>query len=388
MTRNRWMKTFAIPCALLALAACGEPMSEQEVVTLEPLPEDGRGFDLVEFDGCADDVADVQVSGALYEDVDMSSSSRWTSEFGAEDAALAGARVELIGARGTWTTSVCEDGTFGFSGLPEGDYFVRPVTEEALPVCTSSTHGRRFAEAMAEGDVNVVVFGDSLPHWGPQPWWPERFADRARALSEVTLHNIAVPGAESPQWLPGQGFWVNDLEPLIDDADVFVFSIGGNDLYALAQVDLSTTSVGELTVQFDEKVVEIETNVREIASALRERNPDADIVYLVYPDYGDTERWAALAGAAAPIVKSTLRRTLGRIRLDNAHHERMTYLDLFGATLDIDLNALLVDELHFNEAGHVFVAEELFRSMGGVRVEVDGEPDSVEVGLSTGEETD
>ena len=44
--------------------------------------------------------------------------------------------------------------------------------------------------------------------------------------------------------------------------------------------------------------------------------------------------------------------------------------------------------LHFNEAGHVFVAEELFRSLGGVRVEAGGEPDSVEVGLSTGEESD
>ncbi len=384
MTRNRWMKTFALPCALFALAACGEPM-EQEILTLEPLPEDGRGFDIVEIDGCADGAPSAQVAGALYEDVDMSSSSRWTSEFGAEDAALAGARVELIGARGTWTTSVCEDGTFGFSGLPEGDYFVRPVTEDEFPVCTTSTHGRRFAEAMAEGEIDVVVFGDSLPHWGPQPWWPERFADRAGAMADVTMHNIAVPGAESPQWLPGQGFWVSSLEPLIDDADVFVFSIGGNDLYSLAQVDLSTTPVGELAVQFEEKVVEIEENVRDIASALRARNPNADIVYLVYPDYGNTERWAALAGQAAPIVKSTLRRTLGRIRLDNAHYERMTFLDLFGATIDIDLNALLVDELHFNEAGHIFVAEELFRSMGGVRVEADADPDSVEVGLSTGE---
>jgi lysophospholipase L1-like esterase len=380
------MKTPALACALLALAACGEPM--EEAIVLEPLPQDGRGYDIVELDGCAEAAADVQVSGALYEDVNMSSASRWTSEVDEEDAALAGARVELIGRRGTWSTTVCEDGTFGFAGLPEGDYFVRPVTEQDFPVCTSSTHGRRFAEALSEGELEVVVFGDSLPHWGPQPWWPERFAERAGAMADVTLHNIAVPGAESPQWLPGAGFWARDLEPLIPDADVFVFSIGGNDLYALAEADLTTTSVGELAVQFEEKVVEIEENVREIAAALRERNPDADIVYVVYPDYGNTDRWASIAGQAAPIVKNTLRRTLGRIRLDNAHYQRMTYLDLFGATIDTDLNALLVDELHFNEAGHVFVAEELFRSLGGVRVEADGEPDSVEVGLSAGEEAE
>ena len=116
-------------------------------------------------------------------------------------------------------------------------------------------------------------------------------------------------------------------------------------------------------------------------SALRERNPNADIVYVVYPDYGNTDRWAALAGDAIPIVRRTLRSTLNRIRGDNAHHERMTYLDLYGATVQIDLNELLFDELHFNEAGQAFVAEELFRSLGGVRVEGDG-IDAVEIGLS------
>ncbi len=375
--RHTWILAAAFS---LGVSACGEPM-EQEVVDLEPLPEDDRGFELYELDGCSENAPSPRVMGALYEDTDMSSQSRWVGEFGDEDTALAGARVELIGANGTWSAPVCDDGTFGIADLPEGDYFVRPVTEGAFPVCTTSTHGRRFAEAMAQGELDVVVFGDSLPHYGPQPWWPERFEARADAIADVTLHNIAVPGAESPQWLPGRGFWNSALEPLLDDADVFVFSIGGNDLYALADVDLSVVSVGELAMQFEEKVVEIESNVREIATALRERNPNADIVYVVYPDYGNTDRWAALAGDAIPIVRRTLRSTLNRIRGDNAHHERMTYLDLYGATVQIDLNELLFDELHFNEAGQAFVAEELFRSLGGVRVEGDG-IDAVEIGLS------
>ena len=375
--RKSMMSVALMACAL---AACGEP-TDDGFVELEPLPEDGRGFELYELDGCAESASSFAVSGSLYEDTDKSSRSRWAGEFGEEDVALAGDRMELLGEKATWSTPVCEDGSFGFLELPEGDYFARPVTGEEMSICTSSTHGRRFAEAMASGGAKMVVFGDSLPHYGPQPWWPERFEERASAVAPVDLHNIAVPGATSIQWLPGSSFWTRDLEPHLADADIFIFSVGGNDLFELAQADLSTTSVGELAEQFEAAVVEIEENVRAIVEELRAQNPDADIVYLVYPDYGNTTRWQALAGNATPIVTRTLRSTLTQIRANNAHYKRLTYLDLFGATVGTDFNDLLIDELHFNEKGHAFVAEELFRSLGGVRVEGDA-ADTISIGLA------
>jgi hypothetical protein len=44
--------------------------------------------------------------------------------------------------------------------------------------------------------------------------------------------------------------------------------------------------------------------------------------------------------------------------------------DMYGAshTLDAPLDDYMVDELHFNSAGHTFYAEEIFKTLGGVLV--------------------
>ena len=310
------------------------------------------------------------LGGRLYLDTDASSLSLYEQEVGPEDEALEGLAVRLLGEDTSWRTSSCEDGSFGFALPPDGAYVLEPQ-READWLSTSSSHGERFVEAIEARDLEVVVFGDSVPAYGPQPWFPERFAALSSTLAEVTLHNIAEPGTRSDEWLPGTRLHDQVLLPQVAEADVIVFSLGGNDLYQLAAGGVDTSDVNALIDEFDATVETTKDNIRTILTELRLANPGADIIWLLYPNYATSQEWATLAGDYISLVDRILRRTLAEIRREMAHHERFLLWDMYAAIgqPDRDLDDYLSDPLHLNAAGHELWARELFQLLGGVIVE-------------------
>lgn len=314
------------------------------------------------------------VHGAVYLDDDLDARSFYSQgpEDG-EDTPLVDHEVSLISKTEVRTILSCEQGNYGFSDIEDGHYLIEARREQDWFV-SSSSQGLRFAEAVREGSVKVLVFGDSVPAYGPKPWFPERFKGIVNNLAEVELQNVAVPGSTSLQWLPGANFYKSRLAGNIKDVDLIVFSLGGNDLYEFASTDLNAGGdVSELQAKFEVEIEKVKVNILQIITALREANPDADIVWMLYPNYARSEQWKEIAGDFIDIVETLLRRTLIGIRKDISHHERFLMWDIFAATSDVDLTSMLIDPLHLNDKGHEFYAQELFKLLGGVVV-TDGSP--------------
>lgn len=392
---NRFLSLVLVALTLLAPACLpeedGEPPPEVTLQGEEDMGEEGGNNasfeDMAAADMGGDSEEDMPSSpggeeefeprcdgapfgGTLYLDTNASSSSLYYQPIDEEDERLGAREVWLRGADLSWKTSSCEDGAFGFDAPPNGAYLLDVERDEGW-ISTSSSHGASFQRAVARGEVKVVAFGDSIPAYGPTPWFPERFGRIVSALAEVEVVNVAAPGSRSYEWLPGTSFYDSRLKPHIADADVLVFSLGGNDLYAFANADLSAANIQETYDEFELLVEEIKDNIRAIVSDVRAQNPDVDIVWLLYPNYASTDQWAALAGDVISIVDRLLKRTLVNIREDLAHHEGLLLWDIFGATLELDLDGYLIDPLHLNERGHELYARELFKVLGGVLVEDD-----------------
>jgi lysophospholipase L1-like esterase len=317
-----------------------------------------------------DDLSGTYVYGRSYYDADGSDESTYAASYDADnDDAVVGQEIRLIGASGTQTTSTDASGSFAFDDLADGAYVLAADHPEGG--CKQRNCIGRFAQAIEEGSLTMVTFGDSVPKVGDAPMFPSRLASLIGDLAEVDNRNVAVPGSISTQWLPGTNFFENELRPNIADADVIIVSVGGNDI---------TQNLGTLgpEVLMDiqgaiddtyELVTEIVENIREIATEIRSVNPDVDIVYCLYVDYG-TASMMPWGLASTFLPAGTVTGVLESARSQVPDDENIILADLFGASLliDVPLDDYLYDALHFNDDGQTFYAQEVFQSLGGVLV--------------------
>ncbi len=313
-----------------------------------------------------------QISGVVYMDNNLSSASRFLQRLDDEDELLVDEELVLIGTKTTLSGRSCEDGTFGVDGLEDGFYVLAAKPREGH-ISASSSQGMRFAEAIQEGSLEVLVFGDSIPAFGPKPWYPTLLEETLDQFADTKVINIASPGARSVDWLPGVGgFYEDRLAPRLESADVIVFSLGGNDLYEFANSNMDLSSpekVGEALEQFDVVLAEIIVNLKLLITEIRQANPDADIVWMLYPNYATSDEWAALAPDFIDLIANILQGKLNKIRKDLAHHEGLLMWDMLKSSAALDLDDYLSDPLHLNVAGHAWWERELFMMLGGVIIE-------------------
>lgn len=317
--------------------------------------------------GCEGDA----FSGEVYLDTNLSAVSRHVQRRDDEDVPIEGEPIVLIGKDIQLESQTCAGGTFGASKLPDGPYLFG-VKDLAGRQNTSSNQGGRLIEAALAGETaNVLVFGDSIPAWGPQPWYPAQLEAALKRFIDADVDNIAQPGTRSVEWLPGVSteYYEELLTPRLANADVIVFSLGGNDLYEFATGGVDPNDPSAAIEEFDRVVDEVIGNIKLLITSIRQVNPDADIVWMLYPNYATTERWAAIAPDLITVIESLLASKLSYIRKQLAHHERLIMWDTYGATRKLDLDDYLVDELHLNAEGHALWTQELFLTLGGVIID-------------------
>lgn len=308
------------------------------------------------------------ISGRIYTDHDLSDTSLYDSGYKRGDAYRAGVQVDLLGGAAERTFTSCDDGFFAFGDLAEGLFLVAPRLEPDA-VVTTRNRPRRLPEAVREGSVTMVAFGDSLPVVHESVRFPELAAERLSALAQVSLNNVAVGGTTSQDWLPGTQLFDQVLVPVLPGADLIVMSLGGNDILYFAEETMETGEFSDILDNFDAELDGILARLLIILHAIREHNPDADVVYLLYPNYAVTDAWAEWLGALQDFVIDLLADGIARMRSELDPNEHLLVIDLFGAVpaSGRDLNDLLIDELHFNDAGHDFIADELLKTLGAAR---------------------
>jgi lysophospholipase L1-like esterase len=306
--------------------------------------------------------------GQIYVDADRSERSLWDGgSMGAADAALEGRIVTLHGPDGAVQTLSCADGTFGFGDLDANSY-VTAVEWEDGDLCRTRNCQSGLAAAIERGRVKIVTLGDSVPVVGDAPFFPQRLADMLEVFAEVENVNIAVGGTTSVDWVPGAPNFEQRFDPHIDSADVIIVSVGGNDFLEYANGAFANPS--EAIAGFPDFVREVMNRVLLVKDAVAVRNPDADLVYLLYPDYSQSETWAEQFGFAISVIQGLVADALEQILDELGPEEEILMVDFyhFFQETGLNLDAHLYDMLHFNDAGQEVYAERIFEILGGVSI--------------------
>ena len=287
------------------------------------------------------------------------------------------------------TTTTDDTGTFCFDGLADGTYVLDAMPATGSWSVSSASQGTRLPRAIGEGQIDLVVFGDSIPVTYDTDSLPEADPDASSVLfpallqqkleklvpnDQVTSRNIAISGSNSSQWLPGSVNYNTKLKPLLAQADVVVFTLGGNDLLEFYQTlgVVTQDQLSNVLARFDAEVARIRANIKLLVDGIRGDNPNVDIVWQLYPNYATSDTWKVLIEQSAPglaqLVATTLGSKLSGIRTDLAHYNGLMIWDMFEATAGEDISGLLADFLHANPRGHERYARELFYVLGGVEV--------------------
>lgn len=313
------------------------------------------------------------VTALVYSDDDATDQSTYASGYeGGRDTLLSGVEVRLIGEGGVVLeeAATCDDGRTGFGGLAEGTYLIDAKLPDGL--CGQRNCMRRLPEAVLEGEVKIVTFGDSVPVQGEAPFFPSRLADLMAPLATIDNTNIAIGGTTSQSWLPNTSNFTNRLTPEAADADVIMISLGGNDVLAFVQSQINNpailSDIDALVEAVEGAIIQIVENLLVIVEAIREVNDTADIVYLLYPDYSlatSNQLWSLVNSFVGSQAVSDV---LAIARESVPADAGIILIDLFSASEGLPLDDYLADPLHFNTFGQTLYAEEIFKAFGGVLI--------------------
>ena len=336
--------------------ADGESTSEGPESSSSGTPDDPLG-------GCWSSFDEGIPYGHAYVDTDSSDRSRYAGGFSDGDAAIEAMVLRLLGSD-LPPLQTCPSGEYHVP-VDDGVYVVAPEAHQGA--CSQRNCAARFPEALQEGSVKIVTLGDSVPVVGAGVTFPARVAELVSAVADVEENNLAASGTESSDWVPGSGHF-EGARMQLEDADVVLVSVGGNDILTFA----STVDLGDLGAALQgaqETVDQVVVNVLAIKDEIRSFNADVDVVFCLYPDYSQatmTPPWSDL-GLLPPGVVTSL---LVRARDGFSAEDDVVLVDLFGLTpsLPLPLDDYLDDPLHFNDLGHDLYAHEVFRALGGVIV--------------------
>lgn len=310
------------------------------------------------------------VAGFVFDDLQAQADSAYAYPAMSAVSALEDVPVKIRGSGGfSAETQTCWDGWFKFDSTSPGKYLVS-VNEQNQQFCTTTNDAEHLPAAVDSGEVNLVAFGDSLPTQGVEPYFPTLLDRHIEDLGpNVELKNVAVGGSTSDEWLPSKEHYTDKLKPHLSDADVVVFSIGGNDLYSIRkQLDtpLSLADAQQAIQMFNQTKTEIISNIETITAQLRQDAPNADIVWVLYPNYARSDQWQSFLGSAQSAATTFLKGALEDIRKKLSDEKRLMIADMLEATSSLDLTAHLDDPLHLNKQGHEVFAREIFFLLGGV----------------------
>lgn len=326
------------------------------------------------------ELPDTAIGGRVWQDADASDASTYLAAFDPRvDEPVAEFDVRLLSGEGlVEQTTTCADGRYGLGATPGTTYMVA-TPDVAVGGCAQRSCPRNLWAAVEAGTaVNILAIGDSLPVEGAQPTFPERLAQRLSPLVDTTVQNVAQSGSTSSQWLPGGVYWTSNVEPNLANADMVLISIGGNDFLNLA-AGANLGNIAEVLADAEALLVEVVDNVRTIAAEVHAVRPEADVVFTLYVDYSQSSvsPWDLVSLLPA----GTIYNLLAGARSMMPPEDEVVVVDVLepSTMLDGPLDDLLVDPLHFSDAGHDFYADEIFAALGGIVVSTDDHVRNVSV---------
>ncbi len=309
------------------------------------------------------------VGGIIYHDGNKSARSHYEQSIDETDVPLPNVGVTLLGSDGEMEATTGEDGVFSFDDIAPGTYLLLPKLPEYR--CTSANRSGRIFEAVKEGGVHITAIGDSISVDGDNPF-PERIAGYFSSLADTTLDNLAVGGSTTVEWLPGAdtGYFDEQLLPLLPDTDLITITLGVNDpaIY-LPEEPFELMDVIQAFLDNPEYLLDVPANLYTIINAARDINPDVDVAYVIYPNFGNSTYMTDEFGLFTPIISMAIDYAFSIVRWSIWHMEDVIIADALGALGDELIDDYLVDPVHPGDVGHQHYADVIFTCLGGVVID-------------------
>ncbi|GAA4703354.1 GDSL-type esterase/lipase family protein [Brevibacillus fulvus] len=204
------------------------------------------------------------------------------------------------------------------------------------------------------GALQIVTLGDSLTRGtgdtnGRGYVGILRDALAKQNGTKPVINNLAISGQQSPALL--EQLAQPQVKKLIAQANLIVFTIGGNDLFqqsgGLYELDK------EKLAQANEQLA---ANFEQILKQLRQLNATATIIYpSLYNPFGDTE---AAAETAPPVLDWNS--TASAIA---AKYPRVIVVPTYDLFVQKEQAYLYSDHFHPNSAGYIRIAERILQAL-------------------------
>ena len=306
--------------------------------------------------------AQTDIAGQIFYDADASNVTLYEQEIDTGEDGYNDVAVTLLSSAGyrelTTINTVSVPGAFTQTLTAEEEYAYAHLNISNSQICTGHNRGFYTGYALVNRDINVVAFGNIVAETGDTKAQIATF-DGPLALTlgkiagaeAVTMNTAFVANSTASSWLPETGENWSSVESMLADADLVVFTLGLEEILAASADPVNTD------VDLDQVIDDIETIYAEI----KETATGADVVFVIPPNFSLGADWPLDASGTDVFTNMT-----GTLRISMTDIDTLILADLYLASdVVADFDALLEEADTLGTAGHIWLANEVFKALGG-----------------------
>lgn len=200
---------------------------------------------------------------------------------------------------------------------------------------------------VAAGDSLTQGVGDSTNSGGYIPYLAEQL-EKEKTIKNANFENFGVRGNRTDQLL--SRLENKNMQTSIQDADLIILTIGGNDLMKVVKENFSSLKLNYFKAE--QKV--FEEHLQNIFSKIRIQNPEAPIILIGL--YNPFYNWFADVKEMNQIVDEWN----GKSQLIVENDINAYFVDIHDIFLNNEENLLYTDYFHPNDRGYQLIADRVY----------------------------
>jgi lysophospholipase L1-like esterase len=234
-----------------------------------------------------------------------------------------------------------------FDNMQDGNVNKGKDTGIELKAALPSTFFPRDLHIVAAGDSLTQGVGDSTDSGGYIPYLIEQL-EKEKTIRNANIDNFGVRGNRSDQLLTR--LRSKELQSSLNEADLILLTIGGNDLMKVVKENFSSLRVN----QFRTEQEVFKKRLEGIFKTIRDRNQAAPIILIGL--YNPFYNWFADVKEMNQIVHEWNEQSQTIVLNDgNAY-----FVDIHDIFLNNEENLLYTDYFHPNDRGYELIADRVF----------------------------